>query len=59
MLNLVQDNITPEDNNKSSVIKTPTIICFSYGLEKHGQRRSCAKRLCREKKIIKTIWQQK
>lgn len=49
MLNLVRDNITPEDNNKSSVKKLPTIICSKMqwkNMDKEEAiKKDCAERL--------------
>jgi len=51
MLNLVQDNITPEDNNKSSVKKLPTIIC-SVMQWKNMDREEAVQKDCAERRKL-------
>tara|TARA_R110002072_G_scaffold212306_3_gene369802 strand:+ start:308 stop:529 length:222 start_codon:yes stop_codon:yes gene_type:complete len=53
MLNLVQDNITPEDNNKSSVIKTPTIICSVMDWKNMDREEAVQKDCAERKKLLK------
>ena len=51
MLNLVQDNITPEDNNKSSVKKKPIIVC-SVMQWKNMNREEAVQKDCAERRKL-------
>ena len=53
MLNLVRNNISPEDSNKSSVTKLPTIICTAKEWQNMDREVATQKDCAERKKLSK------